>query len=188
MNNANKKLHICIISLLVAILAVASVSLGILISGHDAEKSDVTSEAKAEAFQNALNAYKIYLNNYGESTCCYWSDGIFTFCNTNDEWQECSKKHNHNDDLDISGWQNGEPGKLEMSKALQEAKNAYTESLVKVLADGVIDETTDIVTFGGTEYTFTYANGALNGVTGKAGYTYNVANGTITGVAKNSNS
>ena len=49
-----------------AILAVASVSLGILISGHDAEKSDVTSEAKAEAFQNALNAYKIYLNNYSE--------------------------------------------------------------------------------------------------------------------------
>lgn len=78
--------------------------------------------------------------------------------------------------------------KANESKVLQEAKNAYTESLVKVLADGVIDETTDTVTFGGTEYTFTYANGALNGVTGKAGYTYQVANGTITGVTKGSSS
>jgi hypothetical protein len=146
--NANKKLHICIISLLVAILAVASVSLGILISGHDAEKSDVTSEAKAEAFQNALNAYKIYLNNYGESTCCYWSDGIFTFCNTNDEWQECSKKHNHKDDLDISGWQNGEPGKLEMSKALQEVRNAYIATLANDLATA--DTSDDVVYNKGT--------------------------------------
>ena len=74
--------------------------------------------------------------------------------------------------------------KANESKALQEAKNAYTESLVKVLADGVIDETSDTVTFGGTEYTFTYANGALTGVSGKTGYTYDVANGTITGVTK----
>ena len=78
--------------------------------------------------------------------------------------------------------------KANESKALQEAKNAYTESLVKVLADGVIDEATDTVTFGGTEYTFTYTNGALTGVSGKAGYTYRVANGTITEVTKNSNS
>ena len=40
--------------------------------------------------------------------------------------------------------------KANESKALQEAKNAYTESLVNVLADGVIDEATDTVTFGGT--------------------------------------
>ena len=72
--------------------------------------------------------------------------------------------------------------KANASKALQEAKNAYTECLIDVLDDGVIDETS--ATEG--DFTFTFTDGVLTAVSNSTnGYTYTVTDGTITKAEKN---
>lgn len=71
--------------------------------------------------------------------------------------------------------------KANESKALQEAKNAYTEALIDVLEDGEIDETSH--TEG--DYTFTFTDGVLTAVTiADSSYTFTVTEGTITGATK----
>ena len=77
--------------------------------------------------------------------------------------------------------------KANESKALQEAKNAYTEALATVLEDGVIDTNEATSTTKGV-YTFTFENNALKTakISGDA-YTFTVENGTITKATTNPN-
>ena len=70
--------------------------------------------------------------------------------------------------------------KAQESAELQEVKNAYTNALVEVLADGEIEETS--ATFGG--YTFNFAEGKLTSVTETTEYKYTVTDGVITAAEK----
>ncbi len=84
--------------------------------------------------------------------------------------------------------------KAKESAALQEARNAYTNTISEALVDGSFadndtDQSEDTITLVKDGYTFVLnADGELTGVTLTNGaYNYNVVGGSITGVTKKTN-
>ena len=69
------------------------------------------------------------------------------------------------------------------SKALQAARNAYTQALAEALADGEITAGENY-TFDGVTVTFATAGSQEPTITGIAGYTVSYANGAISVAAE----